>query len=120
MGAKVHGLLPRRSAGGPTVSLIRPNTIDHRECTSRARASVIAVVIIVADIVMIVCGLVMPLTVRLERVAFLVLAVACFFFVIAHSLRALADVLRSADLGAAERGREGQPWPRTSASSPSF
>jgi signal transduction histidine kinase/CheY-like chemotaxis protein len=62
-------------------------------------------VLIVADIVMIVCGLVMPLTVRVERVAFLVLAVACFFFVIAHSLRALADVLRSADLGAAERGR---------------
>jgi signal transduction histidine kinase len=62
--------------------------------------------LILADELMILCGLVAPLTRGLERFAFLSVAMACFGFIIYHSLFALVDITRRADgLSVADAGR---------------
>jgi|AntAceMinimDraft_1070359.scaffolds.fasta_scaffold13012_2 hypothetical protein len=48
--------------------------------------------LIVVDELMILSGLVMPLTSGIVRAAVLLLACSCFLFVIYHSVRALLDI----------------------------
>ena len=62
-------------------------------------------VLIAVDILMLMCGLVMPLTSGLERLAFLVVSLVCFCYVIGHSVAALFDVLRFAKMGILDSGR---------------
>jgi bacteriorhodopsin len=61
--------------------------------------------LIAVDLLMLLCGLVMPLTIGLERGVFLAVSVACFFYVIGHSVAALLDILRFAKMGVFDKGR---------------
>ena len=61
--------------------------------------------LIAVDLLMLLCGLVMPLTSGLERGVFLAVSVACFFYVIGHSVAALLDILRFAKMGVFDKGR---------------
>ena len=61
--------------------------------------------LVVADLVMIACGLIMPMTTGISRVGFLACALSCFLYVIHHSVRALMDILRSAEMGKMDAAR---------------
>ena len=61
--------------------------------------------LIAVDELMILCGLVMPLTSGMERLAFLLVACACFCYVVGHSVAALLDVLRFAKMTFLDKGR---------------
>ena len=54
---------------------------------------------------MIACGLIMPMTTGISRVGFLACALSCFLYVIHHSVRALMDILRSAEMGKMDAAR---------------
>ena len=59
-------------------------------------------VLIAVDILMLMCGLVMPLTSGTERLAFLLVSLVCFCYVIGHSVRALFCASR---MGVFDSGR---------------
>ena len=61
--------------------------------------------LIAADEAMIACGLVLPLTTGVARAGFLACSVGCFLYVIYHSVRALMDILRSAEMGKMDAAR---------------
>jgi signal transduction histidine kinase/CheY-like chemotaxis protein len=63
------------------------------------------VLLIAVDVLMLLCGLVMPLTSGAERFAFLLVSLACFVYVVGHSVAALFDILRFAKMGVFDSGR---------------
>ena len=61
--------------------------------------------LILVDELMILAGLVMPLTAGVERACFLALSCSCFVYIIWHSVRALADIMLGTEMNAADGGR---------------
>ena len=61
--------------------------------------------LIAVDVLMLLCGLVMPLTSGAERAAFLLVSLVCFLYVVGHSVAALLDILRFAKMGVFDSGR---------------
>ena len=62
-------------------------------------------VLIAADECMLLCGLVLPLASGVERAVFLTAAVACFVFIIYHSVHALLDVMTFSELSHMDSAR---------------
>ena len=78
---------------------------ERASTKTRGYVPVNRAVLIAVDILMLMCGLVMPLTSGTERLAFLVVSLVCFCYVIGHSVAALFDILRFARMGVFDSGR---------------
>ena len=61
--------------------------------------------LIMADELMLLCGLGIPLTTGLEYQCFVCVSMTCFAFVMWHSLRALADIMMGTELDLADAAR---------------
>ena len=94
----------------------RPGATSSKTATSRSGGNASArgsagyvpanrALLVAVDVLMLTCGLVMPLTSGLERLAFLFVSLACFCYVIGHSVAALMDILRFAKMGVFDSGR---------------
>ena len=78
---------------------------ERASTKTRGYVPVNRAVLIAVDILMLMCGLVMPLTSGTERLAFLLVSLVCFCYVIGHSVAALFDILRFARMGVFDSGR---------------
>jgi len=61
--------------------------------------------LILADELMILAGLAMPLTRGMEYKGFVVVSISCFTFIMWHSLRALADIMLGTEMDLADATR---------------
>jgi len=68
-------------------------------------APVNRVKLILVDELMILCGMMIPLSTGVEYVTFMIVAKCCFVYVIYHSVRALLDILWGTDLDLADASR---------------
>ena len=96
-----------RASGANANETTRNAEIFDRKSSSKTRGYVPVnrAVLIAVDILMLMCGLVMPLTSGTERLAFLLVSLVCFCYVIGHSVAALFDILRFARMGVFDSGR---------------
>ena len=96
-----------RASGSNANETTRNAEIFERKSSSKTRGYVPVnrAVLIAVDILMLMCGLVMPLTSGTERLAFLLVSLVCFCYVIGHSVAALFDILRFARMGVFDSGR---------------
>ena len=81
--------LPKRNKGKPVEDA---GAKSKQAKWRRAYLRVDRLTLVLADELMIACGLLIPFTKGLESIYFIILSMMCFFFIMFHSVRALLDI----------------------------